>query len=277
MKKAIFLLIVLVIAGLAILFFGWISIPENNAGVFFSSITGYEDKLLQTGEFHWRWQKLIPRTWKLYLAETSPRRTDITIKGLLPSGDIYSFEMPGNPDFTYSVSLTAIYNLDNRYILESVITGKSGISSENISALYTDADTLLNTLIKDYIDNKLAEITIHQPDKEIISGKDLSIHIQDKTENIRLQELTVNNQVFPDIRLYLNAVSHYEELSDKKKELLLDTGLKNAAFETDLEKRLEALEKYGQLLTKYPILLEYLKANPEGDILRESRKLESSN
>ena len=277
MKKAIFLLIVLVIAGLALLFFGWISIPENNAGVFFSSITGYENNLLQTGEFHWRWQKLIPQTWKLYLAETSARRTDITIKGMLPSGDIYSFEMPGSPDFSYSVSLTAVYTLDDEYILESVISGKPEISSENISAIYADTDTHLNTLIKDYIDNKLAEITLLKSDKVMISEKDLGIYIQEKSVNLKLLEFAVNNQVFPDIRLYLKAVSHYEELSDKKKKLLLDTGLKNAAFETDLEKRLEALEKYGQLLTKYPILLEYLKVNPDGDILRESRKLESSN
>ena len=100
----------------------------------------------------------------------------------------------------------------------------------------------------------------------------MSAVILENVDNIKQPEIEIQNFSFPDLRLYRKAMDQYDEISSIKKMQLLDSEIKSAAFETDLAKRLDILERYGKLLTKYPILLEYLKINPDIDIIKTNIK-----
>ncbi len=97
MKKFIFLLILILIASGAAFYFGWIRLPENTQAVVYSRITGYEDNTIKSESFSWRWQKLIPKTFKLYIFDDSVHTTSVVSEGKLPSGNVYSSIIAGNP------------------------------------------------------------------------------------------------------------------------------------------------------------------------------------
>ncbi len=274
MKKFIFFLIILAIAALALLYFGWVSIPEKSCGVFFSSVTGYEKQILSTGKFHWRWQKLIPGGWKLYTFSTEAGRAEIELKGILPSGDIFSAAMPGKPDFSYSFSLTVSYTLNSDYIIESVSAGKPELlGQESNAAFFTEAEKEIENLLKRHVESVFSQ----DPDKlkgneeieeELFSIKALSTLLLANMGNITLTGIEINKQHLPDINIYRSASRQYAEISANSRKQLFEAESKAAAFDSALEKRLEVLDKYGQLLTRYPILIEYLRINPAADILR---------
>ncbi len=280
MKKFIFFLILIILIAGVVLYFGWIRIPENSYGVFFSSITGYDKNVLETGKFHFKWQKLIPKTSKIYIINNSPRKKDININGTLPSGNIYSQVMPGNPNFSYSISLAITYSLSKDFIIESlnkkgnnVIPDQSGIDN-----FFIETDRQIESILKNHIENGfLASAESNQSntdiEKNIFFPDLLKSIITSNIFGIEINELVVIDRSFPDINLYRTAEKQYREISNDRKKFLLESELKSAGIEADLEKRLETLEKYGELLTKYPILLEYLKINPDRDILKESNKV----
>ena len=113
MKKFIFLLILLLITSGTVFYFGWIRLPENTQAVVFSSITGYEEKAIKSGSFNWRWQKLIPKTFKLHVFDNSAHISSVVSEGQLPSGKVYSAILTGNPDFTYRIAFSVNYTIDN--------------------------------------------------------------------------------------------------------------------------------------------------------------------
>ncbi len=283
MKKFLFFMFLLAAAAVAVLYFGWVRVPENNSAVFFSSITGYEETLMQTGEFHWRWQKLIPGNSKIYLVNTGSRKTEFSLKGKLPSADTLSAAFPGSPDFTWTASMTASYKLEDTFIHDFIVNITSEeqsdavIDPEKTKAIHEMTDTQIELTLRNHIDNAVSYIIsgtdeIIDPSKEIFSKEALSAEILEKADNIKQVEIEIQNISFPDLRLYRKAMDQYDEISSIKKKQMLDSEIKSAAFETDLAKRLDILEKYGQLLTKYPILLEYLKINPDIDIIKANIK-----
>ncbi|MDX9800315.1 MAG: hypothetical protein RBT69_03135 [Spirochaetia bacterium] len=283
MKKVLFFMFLFAAAASAVLYFGWVRVPENNSALFFSSITGYEKTIIHTGKFHWRWQKLIPKNSKIYLVNTAGRKAEFSIKGKLPSADTYTEAMPGSPDFSWSGSFTAFYKLNDNFIHDFIVNITSGeetdavIDPEKTKAIHEITDTQIEIAVKNNIENGVNKIISSTDEitaqvKEIFSKEFLSSGIMGEMENIELLEFEVINYTFPDIRLYRIAAKQYEEISSIKSQQIIDSKLKSAVFETDLEKRLEILEKYGELLTRYPILLEYLKINPEMDIIKESAK-----
>jgi hypothetical protein len=277
MKKFLaFLIFMILIAG-TVLYFGWIRIPENSYGIFFSTITGYDKNVLETGNFYFRWQKLIPKNSETYIISNSTRKRDIVVNDVLPSGDLYSQILQGRPDFSYSISIAVTYSLNKDSVMNYVITNGGAAISEGADNFFIEADKKIQSLIKNYIDvifsaniesaqnianqiNTSSYIDIFSP--EVLKT------IASDVDGIEISDLVVIGKRFPDINLYKIAVRQYKEISEDRKKFLLETELKSAAKDAELAKRFEILKKYGALLNEHPILLEYLKINPDGDIFR---------
>ena len=279
MKKVVFFLIFIILLAGTVLYFGWVKVPENSYGVFFSTITGYDKNVLETGNLYFRWQKLIPKNSKTYIINNSFRKRDIDIKGILPSGDVYSQILQGNPNFSYSVSIAVTYSISKDFIMEYIKgNGTNAVSDKTgIDNFFAETDKSIQNLIKNYIETGfLTSLDGAKnnagPGLETISPEMLKEKILADIHGISISELNVIDRHFPDINLYRIAAKQYREISDDRKKLLLEAELKSASKDADLARRFETLQKYGELLDKYPILIEYFKINPDGDILKESEK-----
>jgi len=280
MKKFVFFLIFLILIAGTVLYFGWIRIPENSYGVFFSTITGYDKNVFETGNFYFKWQKLIPKNSKTYIINNVFRKRDITIRGTLPSGDVYSKALQGNPDFSYSVSTAITYSISKDFIMEYVTKNGTNeiLDQTGIDNFFIETDKQIQSLLRNYIENNFltnlegpqnnASIELKAFAPEVLKEK-----ITPNISSIIISDLAVTNSYFPDINLYRIAAKQYMEILADKRKMLLEEELKTASRDADLAKRFETLQKYGELLNKYPVLLEYFKINPDGDILKESQRL----
>jgi len=279
MKKFVFFLIFIILVAGTVLYFGWVRIPENSYGIFFSTITGYDKNVLETGNFYFRWQKLIPKNSKTYIINNVFRKRDITVSGILPSGNIYSQVMQGNPDFSYSVSTTVTYSISKDLIVEKGSIELFDLNqTTGIDNFFIETDKSIQSLLKNYIETSfLANIEGTQNnaniDLNILSQEKLKEKLIPKMSGIIISDLAVINSSFPDINLYRVAAKQYMEVLADKKKILLEAELKTASRDAELAKKFETLQKYGELLNKYPILLDYFMINPNGDILKESEKL----
>ncbi len=264
MKKFIFLLILILTASGTALYFGWIRLPENTQAVVYSNITGYEDKVIKSGSFHWRWQKLIPKSFTLHTFDSTAHTADVVSEGNLPSGDVYSSIISGNPDFAYSISFSIKYTIDSSLLPQ--LLEKGGITPETLASWYEEKDRFIESTGKNFINSMKSSSASITDSSEL--EKKLGDYLLSKIENITVSSITLNSFNIPDMDLYNEAKRQYLNVLKNRENMVLQSETRSARENAELERQLELLEKYGELLTKYPILLEYIRANPEMDILK---------
>ncbi|MCL2295326.1 MAG: hypothetical protein FWC36_10780 [Spirochaetes bacterium] len=267
MKKFIFYLIFTASIVGIVFYFGWIRVPENSYAVFFSTLTGYDENVLETGQFHFRWQRLIPRNSQTYIISNASRSRNITARGTLPSGNIYSQILQENPDFSYSVSVTATYSISRNFL-------NNLARSRNIAAFYeagvdnffAETDRQIQSALKSYIETRFVILTTAEVEQDMFSPEMLKAAITSSVRNIEMSGLIVTARQLPDINLYRLAARLYREIAEGRRSFLLELELRAAAQEAEFTQRLNALRRYAELLTDHPILLEYFRINPHGDI-----------
>ncbi|MCQ2604602.1 MAG: hypothetical protein MJ215_06160 [Spirochaetia bacterium] len=263
MKKFIFWLIFLIILGGTIFYFGWVRIPENSMGLGFSGVTGYDKEFMRPGQLNWRWQKLIPKNYSISTYTLEMQNTDIVVSNELPSGKIYSQILPGNPDFSYSVQYVVSYSLDEQTLYTMATSGQ--ISDANLSAFYKETNKKIQNIGESALLNIVDDATSGENttfDQQNFEEK-LAKVIAESIPEVKFSRISVVSSVFPDLELYKTGKKQYLELLAMKSTYTAEQEKKNADYTSEIEKRIEVLRKYGELLTKFPILIEYLKTQNE--------------
>jgi hypothetical protein len=256
MKKLVFLFILLLIAGGCVFFFGWIQIliPAETYAVVFTKTGGFDSRVVEPGKFVWRWERLIPTNMTLYKFELAPYATRASFRSGLPSAELYSSVLPERPGFNFEADI----ELEIRVRPESlpVLVSEAELRPEGLAQYYEGiaADYAQAVAESAYRDATLsvfelqksiaADFASRYPDLEVIS--------------VRLRRLER-----PDTKLYALAQSTYQELVETQQEARKSAAgqlaLEQARASAGIEKErasLELLSEYGELLTKYPVLLQ---------------------
>lgn len=267
MKKFFRTLIILIIIGAlgAGFYFGWLQIKlgENEYGVIHTRTSGWDEDILVPGKFTWRWEALIPRNLTLHIFHVVPRHESVEISGSLPSGELYGNFFEGTPDFSYNMELTMDYKLDPS-TLPSLIQ-LSSLSSDSLASWYDEKENKALTEVAIFLKNQFSPESdfINLTDiieEEFIS--DLMTVISEKVPELDITGAMVTRLELPDVVLYQKAREYYFSMMDTKL-ALNEEALKKAAVKAmDQSVNLELLEKYGELFSNYPSLLEYLSSNP---------------
>ncbi len=253
MKKLILLFILILIAGALILYFGWVNIQPGYFGVAVSTINGTKNYPLESGKFYWFWEKLIPKTFKLYLVEKRPKNIKFSYNSILPGGE----NLSEYGDFEISLEGNLNYTIDfesTRYLIQKGIFQKNEdffkeIIKQNLYRIFSD-------LFIEYFKNK--NTTDNIPDYNIlIDIKNTIINsILKDLQRYKLKDasIVINFTKIPPINIYVKAIDLYMEymnsLYNYKKEKLVS---KSAT-----EAKIDKLREYGKLLKEYPDILKYL-------------------
>ncbi|MDR2941955.1 MAG: hypothetical protein LBV17_05140 [Treponema sp.] len=259
MKKFFFTLFILLILACVVFLFGWAQykVPPGSYGVINSKTHGVDQKIVKSGEFRWLWYKLIPTNVEIAVFNLEPVNFDINFNSTLPSGDSYasfaglganfSWELKGtisfgiNPDML--VFLVSAYNLKDQASLDAHLQDKA----KNIENL------ILRTFSSSETDSTRLE--------NLMSGKndvELEMEIAVLYPEIQNFSLTVKSAKFPDFILYREVRLLYEDYLKKQRELVTAGFGRRAENHIASQLHFEELERYGELLTKFPVLLEYL-------------------
>jgi len=187
-----------------------------------------------------------------------------TITASLPSAAIYSTSLAGNPDFSYSITMTTSAKPRPEYIVSLV--EKNDIKKQ------TELDEFVKNQIRQF--NILAiefilknaqtqtENLVLQPlsTEELIKGTDAI----NKFPEIEIISAQASNIKIPDMALYLIA----KEIYIKNQNTSQNSINNEIKLEKAESKEITKLEKLGAVLSKHPELATFLKENEPEKVLQ---------
>lgn len=276
MKALIIILVILLLLAGGVFFAGWIQLllPAETYGVIFTKTGGLDNKVVYPGEFSWRWERLIPTNLTLYKYKLTTYNLESTFKGILPSAETYSSVLPEKADFSYEITLTAALRISPEKLVD--LTSEEKITPDNLEDfLKNRADTLVQ---------QFSEAILKLPGGapgEIITASALTDKfkqsILDFFPELEITDLAALNIKLPDMELYSRARESYFRIMAAREAAQAEIAARVMAEQEEHylnqqreRENLELLRQYGELLSKYPILIKflYLKYLEDGDELQ---------
>jgi hypothetical protein len=257
MKK--FAILVILIAAGACFFLGWVQfqVPQGSFGVIRSKTHGIDPAVVQEGQFRWVWYKLIPTNVQILIFKTPEISLPLTISGQLPSGDVYASLAGLRTDFSYELngSVSASIRAD---ALPSLVERKNLTSQADLDAYGRDLSTQIGAYINQrfwsYGGNEAA-LTQASQTGALPGLEDELLSRFPELENLHCSVKVLR---FPDFVLYGQVRELYEMYLSSQRRNLEDGLSQRAARNIDSQFRFDELSRYGELLTKYPALINYL-------------------
>lgn len=263
MKKIFVTFFFLVILGGIGLFLGWVqlAVPPGSYGIIQSKTHGVDPKPVQSGEFRWIWYKLIPTNVKISVFSVKPQKFSIDFSSSLPSGDSYaSFAGLGAAEFAWNLKGEISFNLDPN-MLTALVSERKAEDQETLDVYLEDIARNIKVIILQTLSS--AETDAARIEKLLSGSADAEMEkeINAKFPEIRDFSFIIINARYPDFVLYRQTRLLYEDFLQRQREYVTAGFARRAETHIELQFHFWELEQYGELLTKYPILMDYLALN----------------
>jgi len=259
MRKFIVSLILLLIAGGVVFYFGWVQfeIPANSVAVAFSKTSGWDPQPLRAGRFTWKWERLLPTNFTLYIFKTEPYATTVSASGTLPSGDLYAGYVDGTPDFSYDLELFLSYHIDPARL--PALARDESLKPDGMDAWYQNVAQNIQQQAIDLIEHAFNSQQLQSRNTGGFSAIQdyLTEQLSSRFPNLVFDTITPKKVIIPDLRLYEQAREIYMTAQNSRKEAVSSAAYQSAQQQVATDSRMETLRKYGEVLSKYPVLLDY--------------------
>jgi len=265
MKRFAVLMAVLLLVGGVVFYFGWVQIhiPAGHYGVVFTRTNGWESQVLVPGTFVWRWQRLIPTNFTLYLFDVDTHRTDVRLEGTLPSGPEIDALLDDGGEFGYDIRVSVVTRLKPNEV--PALAREEELRPDDLPAFYDDLDARIAQQTKE------AVMRVLEDEPESVEVSRVSATIVDAiTERLtgdlrRLDVVSVNptRLELPDLQLYTTARRLSIDVLEARANALEEAAARLADIEAESDRGLKMLERYGQILNEYPVILDYFRVGQE--------------
>ena len=257
MKKFFVTLFILLILGGIVFFVGWVqfSVPPGACGVMRSKTHGTDPRAVVPGEFRWVWYKLIPTNVAISVFNTGPVQRTINARGVLPSGNVYAVFAGDQVDFNWEFNATFSFTLKSEALV-SLADAHNLHTQEELDLFQQNVADGIEAFITRYLNSpvsadeleNLYEGSSHALEKQVLEQFPSVENFSCLVKSVRL----------PDFILYREIRDLYEDFIAAQRELTAATLEQKAEDRINSRLRMNELERYGELLTRYPILLQYL-------------------
>jgi hypothetical protein len=260
MRKFVVVSIILIIVGGTVFFLGWVQlrVPLGCYGVLRSKTHGVDPELIQAGEFRWVWYNLIPSNTDIQVFTLDRVSRSLSIQDTLPSGKEYASFAGFTLDFTYRLSVNLSFTIkpDSLVTLTSTrhISDQAGLDAFEID-LTSQIETFIRQRLRIYTTD-LAKL------EELLSSGSLSVLEADILRvfpDIENLVCSIKALGFPDLSLYQQFRTLYEGYLAKQQEYVYSKEPLQPETRILTHIRFDDLARYGELLTKYPILMQFLE------------------
>ena len=263
MKKFIITLLILIIIGGTGFFFGWVQflVPPGQYGVINSKTHGIDPELVRSGEFRWVWYKLLPTNVKIAVYNIDYSKFPVNFTSTLPSGNTYaSFAGLSNADFSWNLKGEIAFNINPDFLIP--LTLMHNLASQDdlnahIERISKDIELIILRTLSTF--SSLDDSTRIE---RILAGNiDVQMEQEIKTNfpEIRDFSLVIHSVKFPDFILYSQLRLMYEEFLTRQREYVTSAFGRRAENHIESQLRFDELERYGELITRYPLLLDYMQ------------------
>lgn len=252
--NTIFLIILLAIAGF-VFYLGWeqIDINENSYGIVYTKTGGWKKQLLTKEGFTWSIEKLVPTNYTLHQFKITKNSLVTSEDNFYPSGVLYaSFSNIPADNFKYSYNLSLNSKFDKNFLIDFVNNGYFNESS--FDQWIANKEEALIKSLNEYLNSKINSGETFNLKNDALS------YIKGQFPYFFIDELIINLNP-GDRTLYNSARSRYLKYMEEKEIAEGKYLAKKLEQESNHKANLELLEAYGEVFTKYPIMIEYIKAD----------------
>jgi len=266
MKKFFITLLILTALCAAAFFFGWVqfSVPPGSYGIISSKTHGVDPEIVRSGEFRWVWYKLIPTNVQIAVFRLEPVKFHVDFNSSLPSGDIYASFAGLGTDFSWEFKGEISFSLDPQELV-SVVSKQNLTDQEELDAYLQDIALNIEVMILRILSS--AETDSLRLEKIMAgdSDEEMEKEVKNQFPQIRDFSFVIQSAKYPDFVLYKQVRLLYEEFLAIQREYVTAALGRRAENHIEAQFHFSELERYGELLTKYPVLLEYLAMNRDND------------
>lgn len=259
MKRFTWTLIVLILVSGIVFMVGWLPlrVQPGSYAVLASKTGGIDPHVIEPGRFFWSTAALLPTNIRLSSFLPLHVERSFSLTGELPSAAAYRAFMAGEPDFTWELTIrmnaaplpSALPALVSRFGVKDDEALAAWLVGE-MDAAVSDARALAVDLLGDL-----------EGASKLSSGaadEDLRKAIALKRPLLDVISVSVVSARVPDFSLYSSARSMYLSYMERFRESIEPalTQASNKAVEDQV--RLDVLARYGELLERFPGLVDYL-------------------
>jgi hypothetical protein len=257
-KRFITLLLLLAAAGTAF-FFGWaqFNVPAGYFGVLRSKTHGIDSEVIREGKLRWYWYMLIPRNAAIAVFSVNEKTIALDFSGALPSGDTYAALAGVKADFSWNCPVSLSFRLKPESL--------PAISEREILLDQADLDGYLSRLSAEIEDHACALLWTYSGNESILKEaqetgtiKALERELASAFPDIEMVGLTVKALRYPDFVLYSEIRQLYRDYIAAQRAAIRDDIVLIAAENIRNRRRLDELANVGEIISKYPVLLQYL-------------------
>ena len=261
MKKFVFIFFLLIVLGGAGFFFGWaqLTVPPGAYGVMRSKTHGLDPQVIREGEFRWYWYKLIPTNVSIYTFNLGPVTRSIQSSGHLSSGQVYAALAGITADFSWEITGELSFSLRPE-ILPELAARENLSSNEDLRRV----EQRLADRIESFALQRLMAYADSEDGAAIetlrFAGSlpTLDAAILSAFPEIQNLVCTIRVVRFPDFILYRALKELYREYMSLLHAALSPNVAHEAETRIAMNLRLDELARYGELLTRFPILFNFL-------------------
>ena len=265
MKRTVIVLVFLLAVAGTIFFFGWIQfqIPPGAYAVLFSRTDGWESDPIEAGTFAWRWQRLLPTNMTLYIFEIAEHETRVSATGELPSSSTYAQILPGAGGFAFSVDVGVITRLRPEMLPE--LARDHDLRPDTMPQFYERLDAAIAQHAVDALTGVMREAADSLAPEETFAliSDAMRARIERERADLEIVSVVPRSIRMPDLELYTTARDLTREVLRARTDALIRAAedLAMATVQTDHD--FEMLERYGQILDRFPVLLEYFRVGQQ--------------
>ncbi len=248
MKKAIFAFILLLLAGGAVFFVGWIQllIPPGTYAVIHTKTNGFDKEVLESGVFAWRVERLLPTNMTIYKFDLKPIQVSTaTLQGSLPSAETYSAVFENKPDFSYRVRLSITFTFQPA-ALPSLVASEE-LRPDSLDSWYKQKSDMILQSVARYITQEPARVF----EADAMSHIKNRLSQEPEYESLDIRSIVPLEIKMPDPDLYHEAKRQYFSIAKARE-------IKDVLTINQEKQNLKVLKDYAELLTQYPVLMQYL-------------------
>jgi hypothetical protein len=265
MRKFVISLLILLIAGGVAFYFGWVQLqmPPNTYGVVFTKTGGWDDTVIRPGEFHWRWERLLPTNFTLHVYSASPHRAEVRASGMLPSADVYAGYLEENPDFSYEIAVSVSYRVRSSELPR--LAEEEDLRPAGLEDWYAQYDERITDRARGRVRELYADAQTDSPGRvELGSLEDeLTDRLAEEFETLEIISAVPTTMSVPDFALYEAARSLYFEAVEARRAAISERAFTAEEERITEESRLDTLRSYGEVLSEFPVLLDYFSLTAE--------------
>ncbi|MDR0527098.1 MAG: hypothetical protein LBG79_04710 [Spirochaetaceae bacterium] len=270
-KKLRAFIFIILVAGVMVFFRGWLqlSVPEGSFGIMRSRTHGLYEKVICGGGFDWAWYRIIPWNTSLKTFVLEPSTFNLNLSGKLPFADTLGAFTGISGDYLWRLSGSVLFSIRPEAL--PGLVSRNAITSQEALEQWLDR---VKTGVNSYAAQRLS---FYFESAGLEQEKDFAAISKDGTSNRLKQDIftaypyfeqiecRITIEKLPDFNQWRASMAVWETYLETQRSVLQGEATTQAARKIASQFRFDELTRYGELLTKYPVLLKYLEIEKKSE------------